>query len=329
MNANGTGGLPPLASILMIAHNVEAWIATAIDSVLMQEVDFAYELVIGEDCSTDATARIVAEYAARHPTRVRAIMRPRNLGMNANFFATLDECRGRYIALLDADDYWLHPQKLQRQVEFLEAHPAYAICFHNAEVVYDGGAEASHPFHMAVPDRRLSAPIPKETSTLDDIVLGNFMQTGSVVFRSGATGQRPDWFQEMPTFDWPLHVANAMHGDIRYIDEIWSAYRVHHGGVWSMNMSFYRTVDDAERMLDAYHRLDDWLDNRFSDRIREQTRWLHLEAMTLSYATGRVREGNAHAVRYFQGVTPRRILAERKVLGAVVRANLRLARSSP
>jgi glycosyltransferase involved in cell wall biosynthesis len=324
MSTGSTDVQRPIVSILMIAYNVEAWIATAIDSVLLQDVNFDYELVIGEDCSTDGTRAIVEQYAARHPGRIRAILRPRNLGMNANFFATLGECKGRYVALLDGDDYCSHPLKLRRQVEFLESHPDYAICFHNADVVYAGDEEASHPFHMTAPDRRLSAPIPKETSSLEDIALGNFMQTGSVVFRAGLADPLPAWFHEMPTFDWPLHVANARHGNIRYMDEIWSVYRVHEGGVWSSDMSLYRSAADVRRMVDAYSRLDDWLGHRFGSQIRRQTRWLHWEGMTLSYEAGEVREGNAHAARYLDGLTLPQIVAEWRALLVMARANLRL-----
>jgi glycosyltransferase involved in cell wall biosynthesis len=312
-----------VASVLMIAYNVENFIAAALDSVLEQDVDFDYEIVVGEDCSTDTTRTIVEEYASRFPQVVRPVLRPHNLGMNANFFATLQECRGRYVALLDADDYWCHPHKLRKQVEFLEAHPEFSTCFHNAEVVYDDGTQPAHPFHMADPQFHLSAPIPKETSTLEDIIAGNFLQTGSVVFRNGLVGPIPAWFFEMPTFDWPLHVANAVHGRIRYMDEVWSAYRVHETGMWSMNMSYFRSIRDVEHMLRAYRLLDEHFDRRFHDRIRRHSRWLHLERMHLSYREGRIRQGNRDAANYFSGLTAREVLREWPVLRSVMRANLR------
>ena len=86
------------ASVLIIAYNVERFVGQALDSVLMQRVDFDYEIVMGEDCSTDGTRAIVRQYASEHPSKIRAIIREQNLGMTENFVATLQACRGNYIA---------------------------------------------------------------------------------------------------------------------------------------------------------------------------------------------------------------------------------------
>src|SRR6185436_18390622 len=155
-------------SVLMIAYNIERFIGQAIDSVLMQRADFDYEIVIGEDCSTDGTRDIVRQYAAEHPSKIRPILRVNNLGMNANFVATLQECRGTYIALLDGDDYWTSPYKLQRQVDFLDNHPEYSISFHNVTIVYED-RRPSHPFYMAEPRTHLSRRPPPPTSTVAEL----------------------------------------------------------------------------------------------------------------------------------------------------------------
>jgi len=82
----------------MIAYNVAPYIAEALESVLMQDVDFDYEIVVGEDCSTDGTRQIVLDYAGRHPDLVRPLLRDRNLGMNRNFMETLLSARGEFVA---------------------------------------------------------------------------------------------------------------------------------------------------------------------------------------------------------------------------------------
>lgn len=117
----------PTVSIFMITYNHEGYIRQAIDSVLMQQVRFDYELVIGEDCSTDGTAEIVRYYAERHPGKIKAILNRENMGQVANAIQVFKSCTGEYIAFLEGDDYWTDPQKLQKQVDFLEKNPGYGL----------------------------------------------------------------------------------------------------------------------------------------------------------------------------------------------------------
>lgn len=125
----------PLVSIVMIAYNLEKYIGEAIESVLMQKVNFHYELVIGEDCSTDNTLRIALQYQSENPDVIRILQREKNLGLTPNCVDTHNHCRGKYIALLDGDDYWTDKNKLQKQVDFMETHPEYAGCAHQSSVI--------------------------------------------------------------------------------------------------------------------------------------------------------------------------------------------------
>lgn len=125
----------PLVSVNMLTYNHEPYIARAIEGVLAQQTDFGVELVIGEDCSTDRTAAICRDYAARYPGRIRLLTQDYNLGMRANNRRTLEACRGRYIAICDGDDYWSDPRKLQMQVDALEADPGSGLCHTCAEVL--------------------------------------------------------------------------------------------------------------------------------------------------------------------------------------------------
>jgi glycosyltransferase involved in cell wall biosynthesis len=295
-SATAPGDRPTL-SIVMIAYNMEQYIRQAIDSVLAQQVDFDYELVIGEDRSTDRTREIVLEYAARWPDRIRPILRDVNLGMNRNFKETLLQARGRFIALLDSDDYWTSSDKLQRQMEFLRSHPECSICFHNTLVLYEQGDQPTHPFHMEHPDQLISRPIPKPISTLADLAAGNFMQTGSVMFRAGLYGALPSWYLDMPTFDWPLHVLNAEHGAIGYIDEVLGTYRVHSAGFWSMQMVRYQRISDVEAMIRGYRHIDQHTGGRFRETIRGQLLPLFRRAAGIQLEHGR----RLSALRYALG----------------------------
>ena len=88
------------ASVLMVTYNHQEFIAQALDSVLMQEVDFEYEIIIGEDCSTDNTRQIVIDYQRKYPDKIRLLLPEVNLGAHENFIATYKACNGKYIALL-------------------------------------------------------------------------------------------------------------------------------------------------------------------------------------------------------------------------------------
>jgi glycosyltransferase involved in cell wall biosynthesis len=213
---------PIKVSVAMITYNHEEFIAKALDSVLMQRTNFDYEIVIGEDCSTDNTRNIIIDYQKRHPDKFRLLLNEKNLGMHRNAAQVHHACKGEYIALLEGDDYWTSPHKLQKQVDFLESHPECAICFHNVTEVYKDGSRESHSFHNNQ----------KAFSTVEDLLPGNFIPTPSTMFRNGLVTELPEWWFSLQMGDWPLHILNARHGKIGYINEVMAVHLNHPAGVW-------------------------------------------------------------------------------------------------
>ena len=120
-------------SVVMTTYNHERYIAEAIESVLRQQTSFGIEIVVGEDCSTDRTLNIVQSYATMYPEAIRIISSESNVGWRNNYRRTIEAARGRYIALLDGDDYFTHRKKLQMQVDLLEAHPDVGMCYGRSE----------------------------------------------------------------------------------------------------------------------------------------------------------------------------------------------------
>src|ERR1044071_3542733 len=179
-------------SVVMITYNHEQFIAQAIESVLMQETSFDFELVIGEDCSTDRTREIVCDFQRRFPDKVRLLLHDKNQGASRNFVATYLACTGEYVALLEGDDYWISPGKLQKQVDFLDQHPEYAICFHNAVTFWQ---DSSREIRIEIPGGQ------KDTIGITDILKGLYMPTGSVVLRRGLIGSFPDWYLSLRVGD--------------------------------------------------------------------------------------------------------------------------------
>lgn len=277
----------PLVSVLVITYNHERYLGQALDSALGQATGFPVEVVVGEDGSTDGTRAVLEAYRSAHPGRVRALVRERNLGMLPNFVDTFRACTGRYVALLEGDDYWTDPGKLQLQVDLLEGDPTLSSTFHNVEVVHEGGERPNHLFHRRPLKPRFS---------LRDVVGEFFVPTCSTVFRSGLWAF-PEWFVTMPMGDWPLHVLNAEHGELGYVDRVMGAYRVHGGGVWTGA----RRERTLERTLEAVAVVDRHLDYRFAKELgRLAAGTEHKLARTL-LKDGKPRDALRHARRAWRG----------------------------
>jgi len=223
-----------MVSVLMITYNHEQFITQAIDSVLMQQTDFEYELIIGEDCSTDSTREIVIEYAGKHPEKIRPLLHDHNLGMMGkyNFVAVYKMCQGKYIALLEGDDYWTDPYKLQKQVEFLENHPECTLCAHNTKIVYENCESPEKAFLPKTLDNFIPAGQEK-IFDIEELFKWYFMHTSSIFFRNGVIKIFPEYFYRLPMADWGLFILLALSGRIGYVNEIMSAYRIHSNGIWN------------------------------------------------------------------------------------------------
>lgn len=146
----------PVVSVCMITYNHESYICEAIEGVLMQKTSFPIELIIGEDCSTDNTRKIVREYEERYPEIIKAQYPEKNRGMINNFLTVLQSASGKYIAYCEGDDYWTDPFKLQKQVDFLEENKKYSFCCHRYNRLYVESNEFKNDLHEELfSDRRV------------------------------------------------------------------------------------------------------------------------------------------------------------------------------
>ncbi|MBW4603172.1 MAG: glycosyltransferase [Calothrix sp. FI2-JRJ7] len=238
----------------MITYNHEQFIVQALESVLMQQVNFDYEIVIGEDCSTDNTRDILIRYQKEYPDKIRLLLPDKNLGMHDNLIQTLKACRGNYIALIEGDDYWTSPYKLQKQVDFLDTHPDYTICFHNALYLCHDGSTLE--YHKA---------LPQKVFNLEDLLLfNNLMPTASIIYRQGFIHEFPDWIYKVDFVDRIIQLFASQHGNIGYIDEIMSVYRLHSQGNWSQKSQ----VEGLLEMVNWCYCLDEYLDSKYQSKIK-------------------------------------------------------------
>ncbi len=128
-----------MVSIIMLTYNHEKYIRQALTSVLSQNTSFSYEVLIGNDSSTDRTAQIIEEFMYPRDKRIRVYTHECNMGGSANLAVLLKQARGKYIASCEGDDYWTDPRKLQKQVNFLECHAEYIGCTHKVTLVDKDG----------------------------------------------------------------------------------------------------------------------------------------------------------------------------------------------
>ena len=197
-------------SVAMITYNQERFIGQAIESVLAQKVNFDFEIVIGEDCSTDGTRAIVMDYQRRYPDRIVSILRPRNVGPMRNIESTLAACRGEYLSILEGDDYWTSVDKIQKQIDFLDSHPDCAICCHRVKFLNETGSAEFDVFPALA-----AGPY-----TIEDLLRGNFVMTCSAVMRRDLMNGFPSSLSDMKVGDWARCAWVARHGTIELMYEI-------------------------------------------------------------------------------------------------------------
>jgi len=216
----------PKVSVAMITYNHEQFIEQAVRSVMMQETDFEYELIIGEDCSTDNTRGIVLRLKEEFPDKIRLILHEQNIGMAKNFIAVYEACAGEYIALLEGDDYWTHPRKLDIQVEYMHTYTDCGICAHSANVIDEKGNLIKIQ-GWDVPPIAIEGFLQLLLSRSDHII------TGSVMIRSEEK-KLPEWISQLQvSVDWALYIWLLTQGGMLHHlqSEPMSVYRLHTGGI--------------------------------------------------------------------------------------------------
>ena len=202
----------------IITYNQIDYISKCIDSVLMQKTNFSIEIIIGDDNSTDGTRELLLKYANEYPDLIKLNLRElRGTGLpgKQNFLTTLEMCSGEYIAMLEGDDYWTDPFKLQKQVDFLEANPDYVLCFHQVTILKPDGT--------VVED--FITKVPENYETIETLArFGNYIHTPSVVYRN-IIPTLPFEFEVTPIGDYFIYMMLAEHGKVKYMKEKMATYR--------------------------------------------------------------------------------------------------------
>ena len=266
----------PVVSVLMLAWEHGAFIAQAIESVLAQDFEEGFELLIGEDASGDDTLAISETYQARYPELIQVLPAASNSGMHANFKRLWHAARGDYIAFCEGDDYWSDTAKLSKQTRFLEQNPDCTMCGTFTRKIAQG-TSGEWEFAGEVRPRVLQAKY-----SFSDLIGGYHFHFSSVMIRS-AVVEFPDWFETVYCVDRPLYLLAAAKGSAGLLPEFTSVYRLHSGGSWSPNSM----ASKARHSTDLFLKMRDNFPPRYRTRFEASLGAILWSYMAEDLAAGR------------------------------------------
>lgn len=256
-----------MVSVSMITYNHEKFIAEAIESVVSQKTTFPFELVIGEDLSTDNTRAICIDMHQKYPDIIRLRLNDPNQGMMLNWINNIESGQGKYIALCDGDDYWTDPYKLQKQVDFMENNPDFALCSHKV-----------HTLMCGVLDENIE--MEKDELTTEDLINKDWgLLTASVFFRKDAH-KTPGWYYTVKNGDYALQLIVSLSGKIKFLPEYMAVYRQHLGGM----SSTLKPLNQTAWMVYLLHEFNKYTSNGYKKAIVERIKRMY--KLQIYYAKG-------------------------------------------
>jgi glycosyltransferase involved in cell wall biosynthesis len=209
-------------------YNHGRYIGQAIESIATQKTTFPFRIIVSDDVSKDNTREIIKEYAAKYPGIVFPVFHEKNLGALGNGYSLMSSIKSKYVATCDGDDYWTDPYKLQKQVDFLEANPDFAMCFTDVDVL---DQLQSNEVHLR-PENQFPK-LQKDVFTVEDIILAdiNIAPTPTLLFRNVFPQPIPEFFLDSLSADIFIQVMVTDKGKAKYMREKTAVYRNHEGGV--------------------------------------------------------------------------------------------------
>lgn len=289
----------PLISVLMITYNHAPYIAQAIESVLGQETQYDFELIIADDGSSDTTQEIIKEYAKKD-SRIVPSLQSKNTDRTKNFVDGANKIRGKYVAFCEGDDFWTDSKKLEKQISFLEENPDFFVCCHKVEIYLHGEVSQKKQFvykNCSADEERIKNGI----FYADEAIANYYFQTSSVVFRWLFSNGFPENLPRFVMYDHFLFMLHAVQGKIKYFDDAMSCWRKHNGGYsWLQNHDkglFFQK--QGEMWIHIYIYMDEYFSYRFTWQIRERILLALRNMINNNYELG-ANEKNALLIEKFK-----------------------------
>ena len=212
-----------VVSVAIVTYNHEKFIAQAIESALNQQTDFRYEIVVGDDASSDSTFNICCRYKNEFPDKIKLVRSNTNRGLVWNYLQVLNECSGKYIAILEGDDYWTDRAKLRKQIEILE---------HDCEVglVHTDNDQLTREGLIIKSYKKTRGIKPVNGYVYESLLKRNFIASLTVCFRKELFDRYVDFEkfleEKLTTIDYPLWLELSFHSKVCYINESTAVYRI-------------------------------------------------------------------------------------------------------
>jgi len=219
-------------SVCIRTYNHEDFIEQAVKSVLRQKTDFSFEVLVGEDGSSDSTRDRLKAMAVENPNCFLMLASDSNLGPKHTMVRLYTAARGEYISMLDGDDFWIGDLKLQRQTDFLDAHPEVSICGHRWRNI---------DMSKSPPTER-DSPLQKERASLNDLINGYFLKHSSTMIRKAILPTLPPWIFDSPSTDIAIQLACVLAGPMACINDVMVGYRIHPGSVFSGKTKIEKSI---------------------------------------------------------------------------------------
>lgn len=266
-------------SVRLMCYNHENYIRQAMDGIMMQETDFKVEVVVGDDFSSDDTLNIIKEYESTDNIHIKILQREKGdaywderqkRGRLYNFLNIMENCTGKYIALLDGDDYWIDPMKLQKQHNFLDSHPECSVCFTAAKSYHEKNPEKERIFKPKKVNK-------KSTYNLEDAIIkaGDFMITATIFLREKYVSEIPDWVFAAPVGDMPLSLFLGTKGKYGYLNDLTSVYRVNTAGSWSQQMNFEKRRKHVVQILKTLDNFNEYTNFKYNKLVQLEKARIH------------------------------------------------------
>lgn len=254
-------------SVICNTYNHEKYIRDALEGFVSQKTDFAFEVLVHDDASTDRTADIIREYEAKYPELIKPVYQTVNqYTRKVKISRTFQEPRvkGKYIAICEGDDYWSDPLKLQKQFDFMESNPDYAMCV--CSTVWQNMLTGKQENRTQV---KQDMDIP-----LEDIILekhGRIFQLASVFVKTEVWKSWPQWRLAFPIGDLPLAILAALNGKVRMLADTMTVYRWYTEGSWTARMDDdQRRANVSRRMIEGLAMLNEATDHRYDEVISQR-----------------------------------------------------------
>jgi len=257
--------IKPVVSVCVVTYQHADFIKECLESILMQQTAFPFEVIVGEDDSTDGTQGLCKVFAENHPDKVRLFLRSRKdvIHINSqptgrfNSIENFKAARGLYIALCEGDDYWTDPFKLQKQVDFLECNPNFSGICHQTPTVSEDGTFG----------RIYGKDLPCELGLEEVISRVSPFHTSSFLFRKKSLPKElPWWFIKIVSADMALFMMVAHSGLIKVIPKKMSVYRKHAAGI-TETLAVRKNYHKNRIELMLYFK--QYLDSKYARRIDE------------------------------------------------------------